>query len=49
MIKKFSCGKILDKINFMSVAFSTFSRKISDTFLIKFDPMIGYNWKIELN
>jgi hypothetical protein len=28
MIKKFSCGKILDKVIFMSVAFSAFSKKL---------------------
>jgi hypothetical protein len=34
----------------MSVAFFAFFRKRnSDTFLIKFDPMVGFNWKIELN
>jgi hypothetical protein len=31
------------------VAFSAFFRKISDNFLIKFDPTIKFDWKIELN
>jgi hypothetical protein len=32
----------------MPVAFSAFSNKISDIFLIKFDPTIKFDWKIEL-
>jgi hypothetical protein len=32
----------------MLVAFSAIFKKNSDTFLIKFDRMIGFNWKIEL-
>jgi hypothetical protein len=42
MIKKFSCGEILDKINFMSVAFSYNFKKIVSNFLVKFDPRIGF-------
>jgi hypothetical protein len=43
MIKKFSCGEILDKSNFMSVAFScNFFKKIASNFLVKFDPRIGF-------
>jgi hypothetical protein len=34
----------------MPVAFYAFLfRKISDIFLIKFDPTIKFDWKIELN
>jgi hypothetical protein len=48
MIKKFGCGKILDKVCWMPVAFSVFFRKISDIFLIKFDPTIKFDAKIKL-
>jgi hypothetical protein len=33
----------------MSVAFSCNFQKFCIDFLHKFDPMIGFNWKIELN
>jgi hypothetical protein len=49
MIKKFSCGEILDKNIFMSVVFSCKFRNFVFNFLVKFDPTIGFNWKIESN
>jgi hypothetical protein len=49
MIKKFSCGEILDKISFMSVAFFCNFRNFVSNFLVKFDLTIKFNWKIELN
>jgi hypothetical protein len=49
MFKKFSCGEILDKSIFMSVAFSCNFRNFVSNFLVKFDPTIGFNWEIELN
>jgi hypothetical protein len=49
MFKKFSCGEILDKSIFMSVAFSCNFRNFVSKFLVKFDPTIGFNWEIELN
>jgi hypothetical protein len=49
MIKKFSCGEILDKNIFMSVVFSCNFRNFVFNFLVKFDPTIGFNWKIESN
>jgi hypothetical protein len=49
MIKKFSCGEILDKSIFMSTVFSCHFRNFVSNFLVKFDPTIGFNWKIESN
>jgi hypothetical protein len=43
MIKKFSCGEILDKSIFMSVAFSYNFRNFVSNFLVKFDPTIRFN------
>jgi hypothetical protein len=45
MIKKFSCGEILDKSNFMSVAFSCNFRNFVSNFLVKFDPTIGFKFE----
>jgi hypothetical protein len=33
----------------MSVAFSCNFQKFGIDFLVKFDPMFGFNWKIELS
>jgi hypothetical protein len=49
MLKKFSCGKILDINIFMSVAFSCNFQIFCIHFLVKFDPMIKFDWKIDLN
>jgi hypothetical protein len=49
MIKELSCGKILDKISFMSVAFFCNFRNFVSNFLVKFDLTIKFNWKIESN
>jgi hypothetical protein len=49
MIKELSYGKILDKISFMSVVFFCNFRNFVSNFLVKFDPTIGFDWKIESN
>jgi hypothetical protein len=50
MIKKFSCGEILDKSNFMSVAFScNFKKKLCLIFCFSLIQELDLNWKIELN
>jgi hypothetical protein len=43
IIKKNSCSKILDKLFYVSAIFCIFSKKNSGTFLIKFDPTVGFN------
>jgi hypothetical protein len=40
--KKFSCGEILDKSNFISVAFSCNFKNFVSNFRVKFDSRIGF-------
>jgi hypothetical protein len=41
LLSTINCGKILDKISFMSVAFFCSFRNFVSNFVVKFDPTIN--------